>query len=352
MHTNFERYHCQMALPGFGEKAQHLLQKAKVLIVGAGGLGCPAAQYLTSAGVGTIAIADDDIISVSNLHRQTLFNLNEAGEKKVIVACEKLQRQNPSIKVIPYDLKITSDNVMKRVEQFDIVIDGTDNFETKYLLNDACVLTGKPLIYGAIYQYEGQVAVWNVLQKGGTYSPNYRDIFPDAESAQIPDCSVGGVIPTLAGMTGCMQANETIKYLIRSENILAGKLWLFNALTGETRIINLDNSSHTKIIKLNETIPTITIDKVMQGMEQNSYKLIDVRNEEVHRQFNLGGINIPLDQLEDHLRDFTTTKPVVCYCATGKRSTTAARMIKNKYPEVIVFSLEDGIAKYRMMNNK
>src|SRR5579863_573864 len=151
MNTDFTRYSCQIALPGFGEAAQQLLQQAKVLVVGAGGLGCPALQYLAAAGVGTIGAADYDTISASNLHRQILYNPSDAGLKKATVACERLQQQNPGIKLIPLDIKITSQNVMDIIRQYDIVVDSTDNFETRYLLNDAAVLSGKPLVYGAIY---------------------------------------------------------------------------------------------------------------------------------------------------------------------------------------------------------
>ena len=171
------RYSCQLALPGFNEATQQQLQNAKVLIVGAGGLGCPAAQYLVATGIGTIGIADFDTVSTSNLHRQVLYTPEETGLKKVVIACKKLQQQNPGITLIPHDVKITSENVMEVIMPYDIVLDCTDNFETKYLLNDACVLTGKPLVYGAIYQYEGQVAVWNILNDDGSSSPNYRDLF-------------------------------------------------------------------------------------------------------------------------------------------------------------------------------
>lgn len=182
MSESFERYHCQIALPGFGISSQESLKNARILIVGMGGLGCPSAQYLASSGIGTIGIADDDTVSESNLHRQILYTPNDIGMYKVDVAAKKLLQQNPSIAVIPYRIKVTSSNVMNLISEFDLIIEGTDNFETKCLLNDACVLTGKPLVYGAIYQFEGQVSILNVLQEDGSYSPNYRDIFPDAEN--------------------------------------------------------------------------------------------------------------------------------------------------------------------------
>ncbi|MBS1528645.1 MAG: HesA/MoeB/ThiF family protein, partial [Bacteroidetes bacterium] len=213
MDEDITRYSCQIALPGFGKTAQKRLRQAKVLVVGGGGLGCPALQYLAAAGVGTIGIADHDTISLSNLHRQILYTPSEVGLKKAIVACEKLRKQNPSIGVIAHDIKVNSDNVVDLIRPYDIIVDGTDNFETRYLLNDAAVLLGKPLIYGAIYQFEGQVAVWNTKNEDGSISPNYRDLYPEVNASQIPNCADGGVMPTLAGIIGCMQANEAIKYI-------------------------------------------------------------------------------------------------------------------------------------------
>lgn len=339
MNNDFERYHCQMALPHFGEKTQRLLQNAKVFIVGAGGLGCPAAQYLVAAGIGTLAIADDDIISVRNLHRQILFNPDDAGSKKVAVACKRLQQQNPSIHIIPFDLRVTSENVMDLISSYDLVIEGTDNFETKCLLNDACVLAGKPLVYGAIYQYEGQVAVWNARREDGTYSPHYRDVFPDTEKTYVPDCSEGGVIPTLAGIVGCMQANEAIKYIIKDKKLLTGKLWIFNAQTGETKIMGLGNASHTKITRLQETVPTISFNELEKGV----YDLIDVRSNAEHQAYNIGGKNISLEDLEtmDMYRSFS--KPTVFYCSAGKRSAAAVRKMKERFPEAELYSLKGGV---------
>lgn len=155
MQPELLRYSCQINLPGFAESAQQKLQQAKVLIIGAGGLGCPAAQYLASSGIGTLAIADDDTISIGNLHRQILYTPAEVGKKKVLIATEKLQQQNPQINIIAIESRINSDNALDILKDFDIILDGTDNFETRYLINDACVLLNKPLVYGAIYQYEG-----------------------------------------------------------------------------------------------------------------------------------------------------------------------------------------------------
>jgi adenylyltransferase/sulfurtransferase len=345
MSNPFERYHCQMALPGFGASSQELLKHAKVLIVGMGGLGCPSAQYLASSGIGTIGLADDDTVSESNLHRQILYAPEDIGKSKVEIAATKLQQQNPSVKIIPFNFRVTSENVMDSISEFDLIIEGTDNFETKCLLNDACVLMGKPVVYGAIYQYEGQVSIWNVLQKDGTYSPNYRDVFPNAEESQVPNCIEGGVIPTLAGIVGCMQANEAIKYFTNPENLLAGKLWMMNVLNGKTQIIKLRKTS-VQITGLAQTVEIITFEQLME--KKDHFEIIDVRTPQEHEQFNIGGINFPVEELQNH-SDYISncSKSIVVYCLSGKRSTEAVRKIKNIYPEKEVYSLKDGIQKYK-----
>lgn len=348
MHPDFTRYSCQMALPGFDETTQQRLQNAKILIAGMGGLGCPAALYLAAAGIGTIGIADYDIVSVSNLHRQVLYTASEVGLKKIAIAYSRLQQQNPGIKVIVHDVKINSENVLDLIKPYDMVLDCTDNFEAKYLLNDACVLEGKPLVYGAIYQYEGQLAVWNILNADGTYTPNYRDIFKEVNSSQVPNCADGGVIPTLAGIMGCMQANEVIKYFSNNDEVLAGKLLMFDAKSMQSRIIKIGKITQTNITSLTKTsdIPFITSKHFKNGFQNNTYELIDVRTTEEHQSFNIGGKNIPLNELERKISQFNFSKPVLVYCSTGKRSGEAVKFILNKFPEVKVFSLEGGLQEW------
>jgi len=348
MNPDLLRYSCQMALPGFAERGQQRLQDAKVLVIGAGGLGCPAAQYLAAAGVGTLGIADFDTVSISNLHRQVLYTPADAGRKKTVVACERLQQQNPGIKLISHDLFVTSENVMELIRPYHIVVDGTDNFDTRYLINDACVLSGKPIVYGAIYQFEGQVAVWNVKNENGTRSPNYRDLFANVDASQVPNCTEGGVIPTLAGIIGCMQANEVIKYITQTGELLAGKVLIFDAQTMQSRVIKIGELTHTPISRLVETaaIATISAEELKAALSKGEVELVDVRTFAEREEFNIGGKHIPLDELENHLGELNFETKTVFYCATGKRSGEAVKMIKLKYPEANVFSLAGDLKSY------
>ncbi|WFB64825.1 HesA/MoeB/ThiF family protein [Sphingobacterium sp. WM] len=340
MESNFGRYHCQIALPGFGNKGQQQLQEAKVLLIGLGGLGCPAAQYLVSAGIGKLALLDDDIISLSNLHRQILYTTEDIGKLKVEIAAKRLSLQNPEATIIPIPERITSDNVIQLIQEYDLIIEGTDNLETKCLINDACVIAGKPLVYGAIYQFEGQVSIFNVKQEDGSYSANYRDVFKNAEETEVPNCREGGVIPSLAGIVGCMQANEALKYLTGIDN-LTGKLWLFDASSGSARTIKLKKTD-IEINTLKPTTPTVSFEEF--NRQRPSFSLIDVRQEDEHQTFNLGGKNIPLDNLESHIQDLSEIKgKILFYCLSGKRSLEAVKRIKSIFPKLEVFSLRNGI---------
>jgi molybdopterin/thiamine biosynthesis adenylyltransferase/rhodanese-related sulfurtransferase len=345
MEPDFSRYSCQIALPGFSEAAQQLLQQAKVLIVGAGGLGCPAAQYLTAAGVGTIGIADFDTVSISNLHRQILYTPADVGQKKSVIACLKLQQQNPGISLVPHDIKITSDNVMDIIDQYDIVVDGADNFETRYLLNDACVIAGKPVVYGAIYQFEGQAAVWNIINADGSISPNYRDLFPEVDATQIPNCADGGVIPTLAGIIGCIQANEVIKYITQTGELLAGKVMVFDALSLQSRVIKIGKTTKTNITQITKTIEVLTLSvaDVKKGLADHTLELVDIRTDQERDEIDIGGTHFEADEINENMDYLTNPIVKVLYCSTGKRSGEAVKQIKQKAPNAKVYSLEGGL---------
>lgn len=345
MNADQLRYSCQIALPGFGELGQQLLQQAKVLVVGAGGLGCPAAQYLAAAGVGTLGIVDFDVVGASNLHRQILYTPADIGEKKVEIAVDRLSKQNPAIKIISHDLKVTSENVLTLINNYDIILDGTDNFETRYLLNDAGVMAGKPIVYGAIYQYEGQVAVWNVKNQDGTLSPNYRDLFPQVNASLIPNCADGGVIPTLAGIIGCIQANEAIKYITQTGELLAGKILVFDAATLQSRAIKIGYHTQTRITSLIETItiPLMTVEEVKAGLAEDILELVDIRTDQEREAINIGGVHFEADEMDSHADYLTSARVKVLYCSSGKRSAEAVKLIKQKWPDAKVFSLEGGL---------
>lgn len=341
MNSDLEKYQCQIALPNFGKEAQQKLQSAKVLIIGMGGLGCPAAQYLASSGIGVLAMADHDVVSLSNLHRQILYSPEDIGKSKVQVAATVLQKQNPDVKIIPIQKQITSDNIMRIILEYDIVIDGTDNFATKYLINDACVLSKKPVVYGAVYQHEGQVSIWNSKNYDATYSANYRDVFPEIAAQQIPNCREGGVLPSLVGMVGCMQATETIKYLINDPNALVSKLWMINMQSGKTQLIKLPKKSTVKITGVTESISTISYQEFLKN--KSSFELIDIRSCEEHLAKNIGGKNIPASDLESFLCAQSLSSSIIFYCTTGKRSWAAVSEFKKKFPKIHFLSLENGI---------
>ncbi len=345
MNADDLRYSCQIALPGFGDEGQLLLKQARVLIVGAGGLGCPAAQYLVAVGIGVIGIADFDAVGLSNLHRQILYTPNDVGRKKVSVVAEKLQVQNPAVQIKALDVRVTSDNIMDIISHYDIVLDGTDNFETRYLINDACVIAGKPVVYGAIYQYEGQVALWNVKNADGSSSPNYRDLFPQVNAALIPNCADGGVIPTLAGVIGCIQANEVIKYIVKSGDLLAGKVLVFDALSLQSRVIKIGAATQTQIKTIQPTqfAASMSVAEVMAGLSGDSLELVDIRTDQERDAINIGGLHFEADEFEEHADYFTNNRLKVLYCSSGKRSTEAVKAIKQKWPEAKVVSMEGGL---------
>lgn len=219
------RYNKQMMLPEIGESGQKKIKNAKVLMIGAGGLGCPILQYLATAGVGTIGIIDFDKVELPNLHRQILYSEYHIGLSKVVTAKKVLAELNPHIKIIPFDEKLAQNNCESIFESFDLIIDGSDNFDTRYLVNDTCVKMNKPLIYGSILKFEGQVAVFN--HKG---NKNLRDLFPEPPSPEdVPNCSMNGVMGTLPGIIGVIMANEALK-LIMEIPVLNDEILIFNTL--------------------------------------------------------------------------------------------------------------------------
>lgn len=230
-----ERYSRQLILQGFGADAQQKLKQSSILVIGTGGLGCPALTYLASAGIGTIGIADDDKVALSNLPRQILYTTDDVGEYKVIASKQRLTAMNPHCNITIYKERVTRDNVLQMMKAYDVVVDGSDNFQTRYLLNDACVMLKKPLVYGAISGFEGQVSVFNYNN-----GPTYRCLFPEPPApGDMPSCNEAGVVGVLPGIIGTMQATEAIKILTGIGTVLSGKLLTIDLLKNQTNYFDV-----------------------------------------------------------------------------------------------------------------
>jgi len=239
------RYQRQITLEGFGMQAQQKLTKAKVLVIGAGGLGCSVLQYLAAAGVGLLGIADDDTVQFSNLNRQVLYGKEDIGKYKVDIAALKIQALNDQVQTITYKQRWNQKMCIEHFSEYDIIVDATDNFASRYLINDACVFLDKPLVFGAVSRYEGQVAVFNVLTNG--ISVNYRDLFPiPPKNDEVMNCSAGGVLGVLPGTIGVMQASEVIKLISGVGETLANQLLTYNTLTNQMFKIQLVKNTEAK----------------------------------------------------------------------------------------------------------
>ena len=338
------RYSRHLNLPDFGIPTQEKLKRAKVLVVGTGGLGAPLLQYLTAVGVGTIGVVDFDVIDESNLQRQVLFGMEDIGKPKTAVAITKLRAQNPFVHFIEYNLKLDASNALEIISNYDVVADGTDNFPTRYLVNDACVLTGKPNVYASIYRFEGQVSVFNWENKEGILGPNYRDVFPTPPpSGMIPNCAEGGVLGVLPGIIGSIQASEVIKVITGMGVSLSGKLFLMDVLDFSNRTLNIKRdpknplNGETPTIKalidyesfcgitndLNDLIDLSPIELARWRREGQDFQLIDLREAYEFEAGNIGGQGIPLGELAASVNLIDKNRPVVFLCKSGKRSAQA-----------------------------
>lgn len=350
-----ERYSRHLVLPQFGVDAQKKLKQSAVLVVGAGGLGSPVLSYLAAAGVGRIGIIDHDTVSRSNLQRQVLYTEKDLGRKKAHTAAVRIERLNPDITVKSYDQKITTDNARELLKDYQMVIDCTDNFPTRYLLNDACVLAGIPLVYGSIFRYEGQVAVFN-CNKG----PNYRDLYPQPPApGSVPDCEQGGVLGVLPGIVGSVQANEAIKVITGLGTSLAGKLWLLDSLSMDTRIIQVaDRNQRAEIKKLinyddfcnaQTKIQTIDMKEVtvseLKKMIDNKedFQLIDVREPHEFDICNIQAELIPLSEIPNAVDKISKDKKVVVHCRSGSRSGNAIKWLEKNYQFENLYNLKGGV---------
>jgi len=344
-----QRYSRQILLPELGLEGQQKLKEGSVLVIGAGGLGSPALYYLAAAGMGRIGIVDFDVVDASNLHRQILFTSEDVGKPKAAIARRRLEQLNPMIKIDTHPAILNSENAMSILADYDVVIDGSDNLPTRYLVNDACVLLKKTLIYGAVFQFEGQVSVFNQLQPDGSHGPNYRDLFPEPPPPEmVPSCSAGGVLGVLPGIIGSMQASEAIKIVAGIGTTLSGRLLLFDSLDFSMRVLNLQcnpgnplsgkNPSVHALIDYEEfcnpahrtvSINEITPLEVKRMLDQEiKIQLIDVREPHEFNVMNLGGLNLPLNTIEKNRDMIQRDIPVVVLCKSGTRSLLAIEKLQ------------------------
>jgi len=364
--SELERYSRHLILPEFNIEGQKRLKSSKVLVVGSGGLGSPLLLYLTAAGIGTIGIVDFDVVDETNLQRQILFGVDNVGVPKVDAAKKRLQNLNPNVRFVTYNTAITSENALEIIQDYDVVADGTDNFPTRYLVNDACVILGKTNVYASIFRFEGQISVFNYLNKSGDRGPNYRDLFPSPPPpGLVPSCAEGGVIGVLPGIIGCLQANEVLKIVAGIGEPLSGKLFLFDALAFTTRTLKINKNPNVyKIEKLVDYQEFCGLTKVQNNMSSNNiseitvqeleelilnsedYQLIDVREPYEYDIANLQGELIPLDELDQHIDRIDRQKKVIVHCRSGRRSADAIKYLQEQYGFENLYNLKGGILAY------
>jgi molybdopterin/thiamine biosynthesis adenylyltransferase/rhodanese-related sulfurtransferase len=364
------RYARHYSLKNFGYEGQQKLAGAKVLVIGAGGLGCPVLQYLAAAGVGTIGVVDDDMVSLSNLQRQVLYSTEDIGRAKASVAALKLQQLNPDITIQSYKMVVNNVNALDLIARYDMVIDCTDNFAARYLINDACVLLDKPLIFGAVYQYEGQVAVFNVKDGNGNKT-NYRNLFATPpDPLEVTDCNEAGVLGVLPGIIGIMQATEAIKLLTGIGEVLANKLLTFSILDYSNFVIEVtpDDSVHElmprdKLAFKNTDynwlcgiskagIEDLDAASFLQKANLADTLVIDVREEDELPKVHFSNLNIPLSALSDKMSEIGVNN-VLLFCQSGKRSLKAGKMLLGNFGNSKKIShLRGGIIALQEDNNE
>lgn len=360
-----QRYARHFALPNFGKDAQLKLKNARVLVVGAGGLGSPVLLYLAAAGVGNIGIVDFDTVENSNLQRQVLFTVDDVGQPKAETAKQRLLQLNPYLNIEVFPVALTSENALEIIAKYDIVADGTDNFPTRYLVNDACVLLKKVNIYTSIFRYEGQVAVFNYLKTDGTRSTNYRDLFPQPPAPDtVPNCAEGGILGVLAGMMGTLQANEVIKVITGNGEPLVDQLYILDSASLLSRKLKIRKNPTVQITELIDYqafcglkdnkkenldgVKEITTEE-FKNWQRSEYphRLLDVREDFEYEIDNLEGECVPLSQIMDFDFNFNRTVEVVVHCKSGARSQRAIKVLTTRFPLVHFLNLKGGIDAYR-----
>jgi molybdopterin/thiamine biosynthesis adenylyltransferase/rhodanese-related sulfurtransferase len=356
---DLSRYSRHLILPEVGMEGQRRLKAARVLCVGTGGLGSPLAFYLTAAGIGTLGLVDFDVVDASNLQRQIIHSTKDIGRKKLDSAEEKLTALNPSINIVKHDTMLSSANAMEIMKDYDIVADGTDNFPTRYLVNDACVLLGKPNVYGSIFRFEGQASVFATEQ-----GPCYRCLYPEPPPpGLVPSCAEGGVLGILPGLVGVIQATEVIKLILGKGESLAGRLLLVDALNMRFRELKLrknpecpvcgENPTVTELIDyqhfcgivpetpedktLKNGIPQITVKELKRRIDAGEdVQLIDVREPYEYQIAQIGGKLIPQNDVPQRLAEIDREREVVVHCRSGARSQKIAELLKQAgYPRVV-----------------
>ena len=337
-----QHYSRHILLTEVGSEGQEKLKNANVLIIGAGGLGCPVLLYLTAAGVGKIGVVDFDVVEESNLQRQILFSYTDLGKNKAIVAKEKAIQRNPHICIEAYSEPLTPHNAITLFKSYDIIVDATDNYESRYLINDASILTQKPIVYGSIYKYEGQISVFN-HQKG----PSYRCLFPDPPK-QTNNCSEVGVLGVLAGIVGSYQANEVIKLILNIGQPLSGKVMLINTQNNQTQTIALAKNTHPPISFQKrrkqdfsigcDLVKEISPKELKEWLSKDkAVQMVDLRSPQEHPKIeSFERLNILLSEVQN-------TTVTVLYCQSGTRSHKAIKNLQKNTHLTNVYNLKGGV---------
>ncbi len=348
-----ERYSRHIIMPEVGVDGQEKLKNAKVLVIGAGGLGSPVLLYLTAAGVGNIGIVEFDTVSISNLQRQILFTTQDIGELKADVAVKKLSAMNPHVNFTIYNERLEKENALNIFKDWDIVVDCSDNFPTRFLVSDATVILNKVLVYGAIFKFEGQVSVFNY--KGG---PTYRCLFPEQpQESEIPSCSTIGVIGVIPGIIGTMQASEVIKIILEKGEVLSGVLVMFDALNFDMNKINfLRNETSANVSELgeyevsckNEVLINNLLPKELNNMllSKAEIKIFDLREPHLFNDYNIGGENIDVENIFNNPELLPKKGKIIFVCEFGQKSKALVEYIQEKENIDNIYNLKGGISAW------
>ena len=348
-----DRYSRHLALPDFTTEHQEKLKAARVLVVGAGGLGCPVLQYLCAAGVGTLGIVDGDKVSLSNLQRQILYQESDIGFSKVRVAADRLKKMNHLLAVEIFENHLTRENALGICTSYDLIVDCSDNFPTRYLVNDVCVLQQKPFVYGSVFRYEGQVSVFN-YQLG----PTYRDLYPLPPAAgSVLSCAEGGVLGVLPGFIGCAQAMEAIKIITGIGEVLSGRLLIMDTQTMQADFISIPNQNQRinvtglidyehfcNPIVTTKTMKEVTVQELKSLIDSKAdFQLIDVREPHEYDICNLQGELIPQAEIPHNVDKISKDKKVIIHCRSGARSGNMVQWLEKNHGFTNLYNLKGGV---------